>query len=29
MDELKGDFAAYGCKMFEDVNIFEQCKPKK
>lgn len=29
MSKLLGDFAAYGCKMFEDVNTFEVWKPKK
>jgi hypothetical protein len=29
MDNLKGNFAAYGCKMFEDENIFYICKSKK
>lgn len=28
MGNLQGNFAAYGCKMFEDENIFK-CKPKK
>lgn len=28
MENLQGNFAAYGCKMFEDENIFV-CKPKK
>lgn len=29
MENLKGDFAAYGCKMYEDVNVFDKCKLKK
>lgn len=29
MDKLLGNFAAYGCKMFEDVNTFDVWKPKK
>ena len=24
-----GDFASYGCKMFEDINTFDVWKPKK
>jgi hypothetical protein len=26
MDLLKSNFAAYGCKMFENSNVFEICK---
>ena len=29
MDKLLSNFAAYGCKMFKDSNIFEVWKPKK
>lgn len=29
MDNLKGDFAAYGCKKFRDENTFEIWSPKK
>jgi hypothetical protein len=29
MNVLKCDFAAYGCKMYEDINVFNKCKPKK
>ena len=29
MEILQCNFAAYGCKMFEDINVFKQCKPKK
>ena len=29
MNILEGDFAAYGCKNFEDINTFEVWKPKR
>lgn len=29
MDKLTCNFAAYGCKYYEDVNTFEVWKPKK
>lgn len=29
METLQGNFAAYGCKKFEDSNTFNLCKPKK
>ena len=29
MDKLKGDFAKYGCKSWEDVNTFKKWKPKR
>lgn len=29
MDTLKCNFAAYGCKNYEDVNTFNVWKPKK
>lgn len=29
MDNLKGDFAKYGCINFQDVNIFNTWKPKR
>lgn len=29
MDKLFGNFAAYGCKMFEDINTFDVWKPRK
>lgn len=29
MDRLLGNFAAYGCRNFEDVNTFDVWKPRK
>ena len=29
MEVLLSNFAAYGCKKFEDNNTFNLCKPKK
>lgn len=29
MHVLKCDFAAYGCKLYEDANIFNKCVGKK
>ena len=29
MDALKSNFAAYGCTMFDDVDVFELCADKK
>lgn len=29
MDKLKGDFASYGCTLFEDANVFNVWKSKK
>ena len=26
MDKLRGDFAKYGCNLYKDENIFEECK---
>lgn len=28
MDVLVGNFAAYGCTLFEDINTFEICRKK-
>ena len=29
MENLKGDFAKYGCKNYQDVNTFDTWKPKR
>ena len=29
MDKLRGNFAAYGCTQFEDIDTFEVWKPKR